>query len=97
MCDLIPMRSLVKAVGQELNLGFADSALLHSTVFEDNTGTIALAIAPKIAPRTKHIAVKYHHFWSQFGRNKGIEIIRIDTNEQQADPFTKGLMIEKFQ
>ena len=31
-------------------------------VFEDNNGAIELAMAPKIRPCTKHIALKYHHF-----------------------------------
>ena len=32
-------------------------------VFEDNNGAIELAKAPNICPRTKHIALKYHHFF----------------------------------
>ena len=31
-------------------------------VFEYNNGAIELAKAPKIHTRTKHIALKYHHF-----------------------------------
>ena len=31
-------------------------------LFEDNNGAIELAKAPKIYPRTKYIALKYHHF-----------------------------------
>ena len=31
-------------------------------VFEDNNGAIELAKAPKILPRKKHFALKYHHF-----------------------------------
>ena len=63
---------------------------LRCTLFEDNKGSEELAKVPKQRPRTKHIAVKYHHFrqWVQ----KGILIItRVDTNEQQADIFTKPL------
>ena len=29
-------------------------------VFEDNNGAIELARAPKIRPRTKHVALKYN-------------------------------------
>ena len=35
-------------------------------VFEDNNGAIELAKAPNIRPRTKHIALKYHHFREHF-------------------------------
>ena len=31
-------------------------------LFEDNAGAETLARAPKIYPRTKRIAIKYHHF-----------------------------------
>ena len=31
-------------------------------VFEDNTACIAMATSKKFTPRTKHIALKYHHF-----------------------------------
>ena len=33
-----------------------------STIFEDNQGVVALANVPKLNPRTKNIAVKYHFF-----------------------------------
>ena len=31
-------------------------------VFEDNESCIALARSQKFSPRTRHIAIKYHHF-----------------------------------
>ena len=35
---------------------------VHCKLFEDNNGALELAKAPRYRPRTKHIAVKYHHF-----------------------------------
>jgi hypothetical protein len=90
------MRSLFQEVGTALNLKCANPTILHSTVFEDNNGALALATSPKITPRTKHIAVKYHHFRSKIGADKGIIIQRIDTSEQKADMFTKGLGAQQF-
>ena len=49
-------------------------------VFEDNNGAIELAKAPKIRPRTKRIALKYHHFREHF-RKGLIKINPIDTLE----------------
>ena len=69
---------------------------IHSTVFEDNNGALALATSPKITPRTKHIAVKYHFFKTHVGCDKGLEIEQIDTDVQKADIFTKGLLANKF-
>ena len=64
-------------------------------VFEDNSGAIELAKAPKICPHTKHIALKYHHFKEHI-RKGLIEINPIDTLEQVADIFTKALPFPIF-
>ena len=46
-------------------------------------------------PRTKHIAIKYHHF--RQGVINGIyNILPIDTKEQTADIFTKALSEATF-
>ena len=65
--------------------------LLHLSVFEDNNGALALATTPKINPRTKHIAVKYFHFRSHVGPDKGVHLVKVDTSAQLGDQFTKGL------
>ncbi len=59
------------------------SPVVYCKLFEDNTGGIPLAKAPKINQ-------KYHHFreWVKSGL---IEILPIDTREQVADLLTKPL------
>jgi hypothetical protein len=96
MRELIPMQSFLQEIGQRLNLKFTKNTMLHSTVFEDNNGALSLATAPKITPRTKHIAVKYHHFREHIGDDKGIQIVKVDTTEQKADIFTKGLTADIY-
>ena len=64
-------------------------------VFEDNNGAIELAKATNIRPRTKHIALKYHHFRENV-RKDLIEINPIDTLEQVADIFTKAFPFPIF-
>ena len=66
------------------------------TVWEDNRSTIKVAESPKFTPRTKHIALKYHHF-RQFVSNGTLKINPIDTLEQTADIFTKPLDQAKFE
>ena len=95
MQDLIPMRRLLQEVGNVLKLPFSKPAILHSTMFEDNNGALTIATSPKISPRTKHIAIKYHHFKTSVGEGKGILIKKIDTDLQKADIFTKGLAGDK--
>jgi hypothetical protein len=42
---------------------------IHCTIFEDNMGAETLAKAPKMNPRTKHIAIKYHFFREAVRKN----------------------------
>jgi hypothetical protein len=97
MRELLPMRRLFKEIGEKMNLQLQEKGLLHSTIFEDNNGALGLATSPKMTPRTKHIAVKYHFFKDHIGEDKGIRIIKIDTEFQKADIFTKGLPFEDFE
>ena len=36
---------------------------VHCRVFEDNSGALEIAKVPKMCPCTKHINIKFHHFW----------------------------------
>jgi len=89
MRDLIPMRALLTELSTLTCLSF-DTTTTFSTVFEDNKGCVELANAPKMRPRTKHIALKYHHFRSHVASGD-IKIRWIDTKNQLADIFTKPL------
>jgi hypothetical protein len=95
MRSLIPMRRLVLEIAQGLKLETTKSRVF-SKVFEDNKGAIAVATAPAMTSRTKHINVKYHFFKSHIGEDKGIVIEHIGTEEQIADIFTKGLCARLF-
>ena len=65
------------------------------TVWEDNRSCIRVAESPKFTPRTKHIALKYHHF-RRFVSDGTLNIKPIDTKEQMADIFTKPLPEQQF-
>ena len=73
----------------------APAPLVRCTAFEDNTGAIELAKAPKLRPRTKHINIKYHHFRDAVDRGE-IKILKIDTKDQLADLGTKPLTAKPF-
>ena len=95
MRDIIPLMDQVK----EMDLIYGNASpqpKVHCTVFEDNNGTLELANKPRYRPRTKHIAVKYHHF-REHVRNKLVTVEPIDTKEQIADQFTKGLQVGMFE
>ena len=65
------------------------------TVYEDNQGAIALAVSLQMRPRTKYIAIKYHHF-RIFVANVDAYIKHFDTKEQITDIFMKPLYSELF-
>ena len=75
---------------------------VFATCFEDNAGCLELAKAPKLRPRTKHIAVKYHHFRSHvFNEHTNpdgcLHLRYVGTKDQLADIFTKGLNQVSFE
>ena len=49
-----------------------------------------------MTPRSKHIAIKYH-FFREHVFNGTVDIEKIDTSNQKADIFTKGLGPEIFE
>ena len=61
--------------------------VIRCTLFEDNKGAEELANVPKNRPRTKHIAVKYHHF-REAVKVKILMVKRVDITDQLADIFT---------
>ena len=65
------------------------------TVFEENQICIAVVDSNKFSPRTKHIAIKYHHLLG-FVQKKIIWICYIDKREQTSEIFTKTLDKELF-
>ena len=62
---------------------------------EDNQACIKMATGTNFSPRTKHIALKYHHFRSHF-KSGCVDIHYIPTSEQLADLLTKPLSNEAF-
>jgi hypothetical protein len=92
--DLIPMRDLFHELSKATKL-IVGSTIAHSTVFEDNKGCVELAKAPRMRPRTRHIALKYHPFRSHV-ENGNLSIAWIDTKHQLADIFTKPLATSSF-
>jgi len=83
MRDLIPSRELLNEVSKILQ-------------YSAPNGALELAKCPRMRPRTKHIAIKYHHFRKQVMTGK-IKIEGIDTSTQIADIFTKPLTRTKFE
>jgi hypothetical protein len=95
MRELIPTRELIQEVFSAVFLDICNPATIKCTAFEDNQGALILATSPRMTPRSKHIAVKYHFFRSHVD-DGSIRVERVTTTDQIADIFTKGLPPEKF-
>jgi hypothetical protein len=67
----------------------------QSTVFEDNNACLQFAQMPRLTPRTKHIGIPYHWFRS-YVDSRQVTLVRVDTANQLADQFTKGLPTPAF-
>jgi hypothetical protein len=98
--ELLPLRCILSDIN---NLSFIscapkspkgrkhDNSLPPSKIFEDNAACIVLATTDtQLKPRTKHISLKFHHFLD-YVHNGTLQILKIATNENMADIFTKPL------
>ena len=61
-----------------------------STIFSDNQAAIAIAHNPEFHARTKHIDIAFH-FLRDLVRSNTLNLVYINTTENLADIFTKGL------
>lgn len=94
---LIPLRIILDEVTKALNLRQDPHSSIRSTIFEDNQACLLLATSdpPKMTPRSKSIAVKYHWFREHLEPGV-IDILPIASEDQLADIFTKPLAPLQF-
>ena len=90
--DLFPVMDKLVEITAILNLPFKSSSNMHVRIHEDNVGALTLGkLEPRrMTPRSKHYAVKYHWFREQL-LPRNIELVKIATENQLGDIFTKGL------
>ena len=95
MREVISLMQLTTELKGILELEFPKPEVFCD-VFEDNESCIAMATTRKFSPRTKDIAIKYHHF-RKYIDDEVIKLHSIDTREQTADIFTKPLDDKLFE
>ena len=61
-----------------------------STIFSDNQAAVAIAHHPEFHARTKHIDIA-HHFLRDLVKSRILNIVYVNTHNNLADIFTKGL------
>jgi hypothetical protein len=97
--ETIPIQNLIKEISQIFALSTSMTDF-NITLHEDNLSAIAMAKSLKLTPRTKHTAIKYHHFWRRVNTSSNktgdIKLKYISTKKQLADIFTKPLDGDSF-
>jgi hypothetical protein len=99
MRELLWLRRIVQEVADGFQVAYNPKSVVHSTVWEDNQGCIAVARRPDHTARTRHIVTKYHHFKDNIrvdASGNGIEIAFCPSAEMEADIMTKGVKRELF-
>jgi hypothetical protein len=96
--DLFPMIDLTKEICSSLSLQLDNVVNMLVKVHKDNVGTLILGkLEPgQMTPHSKHYAVKYHWFREQIGP-RGVHLVKIATQDQLGDLFTKGLVKISFE
>ena len=94
--DLIPLRRLLKLICESVLKTNRYNANMYSSIFEDNNGALQLARAPRMTPRTKHYSIKYH-FFREYVTNGDLKLFKVESANQKADIFTKGLVQAIFE
>jgi len=88
-----PLMLLIQEMKKEgFNVG-CSTPTVKCTLFEDNSGTVCLANAPSMGPRTKHTNVKCNHFRLMVA-SRALRIEKTSSDEQLADFLTKQSSVE---
>ena len=98
--ELIPLRRLVAEIADAVGMERDKVDTMHTTIWEDNVGALTLANLelPRLTPRSKSFGVKYHWFREHIHNPEmGITVVKVDTKDQLADIFTKGLVKATFE
>ena len=100
MRSLVHARALLSEICDGFNMAHGDKISTISTVFEDNRAAKILATVdpPRLTPRSKSLAIRYHWFRSHLGvkDGKGIVVQDVASALNKADFLTKGLPPELF-
>jgi hypothetical protein len=97
--ETIPLATLMREMSEIFPL-YLPSPKFIIKVQEDNQSCIAMAENPNFTPRTKHIAIKYHHFWkhviTEANPDGFIQPEYCSTNDQIKEILTKPVRGDIF-
>ncbi|KAI3734762.1 hypothetical protein L6452_14240 [Arctium lappa] len=68
---------------------------LHTPIFIDNSSAISIVNNPVKHSKTKHIEIRYH-FIRDCNEKKLVQVVKVHTDNQFADLFTKAFDVGRF-
>ena len=92
--EVIPLMTLLQEIYKVFPIHIETPSFVYK-VHEDNQSSIVMATTQKLTSRTKHIALKFHHFKS-FVKSGRVKVAYCRTTEQKADLLTKPLADDLF-
>jgi hypothetical protein len=75
--EVIPLLTIMEEINEVFPL-MMNPPFIYCKVWEDNQSCIPMMTSQKFTPRTKHIALKYHHF-KQYVESGKIQINYVHT------------------
>ena len=94
MRQVIPLMTMMEEIHAVFPIHISKPEFLCK-VHEDNQSGIKMATGIKFSPRTKHIALQYHHFRSHVKSGR-VVIHYMPSEDQLEDLLTKPLSNEAF-
>jgi hypothetical protein len=90
--DLFPLIDITNELCALLQVDMQAEIQMPIKIHKDNIGALTLGKLepPGMTPRSKHYAIKYHWFCEQI-RPQNIELVKISSEDQPGNLFTKGL------
>ncbi|KAJ9543937.1 hypothetical protein OSB04_023644 [Centaurea solstitialis] len=70
-------------------------SFLQTPIYIDNNSAISIVNNPVKHSKTKHIEIKYH-FIRDCNEKKLIQVLKVHTDDQYADLFTKAFDVGRF-
>ena len=96
--ELFPVMDMVGEIGKVVGLPTEDMTKMHVSVHEDNSGALILdgTILPKFTLQSKYYWTHMVWFREEIMK-RGVSLLKISTQEQLGDIFTKGLPRPQFE
>ena len=96
MRELPWLRRIVVDVAYTLGSEIQNPVELKKRVFEDNNVDLAFAKKPGLTGRNMYMPNKYFFIKEHIGEEKGIILLKVESEDQLSDKFNTGMVVRIF-